>query len=54
MGCKSGTAGEEIPWYHVLNVFINGYSPVISHGGVFLLGLPILLSEIRSQLVAFQ
>lgn len=36
------------------NVFINGYSAVISHGGVFLLGLPILLSEICSQLVAFQ
>lgn len=36
------------------NVFINGYSPVTSLGGVFLLGLPILLSEISSLLVAFQ
>lgn len=36
------------------NIFINGYPPVISYGGVLLLGLPILLQEPCPQLVAFQ
>lgn len=56
MGCKFVTLAQP-GWNSVVpccNVSINGYSPVTSHGGVFLLGLPILLSEICSQLVAFQ
>ena len=56
MGWKSAALAQ--PWEKLCGTtswyLSNGYPPVISYGGVLLLGLPVLFQEPCPQLVAFQ